>query len=165
MRLVQTTPTATVNAYSYKYVMKKITLTAALIFVPSIASAQALLPLATFVRSVNSIVGTLIPLLMAIALVVFFWGLIKYISNSGKGYQEGKNIMIAGLASLFVMVSVWGIVNLAQSALGVNANPTVTIPAVPGVGGGSPYGSGGYVAPGPTGAMPAGYDSYGRPGM
>ncbi len=113
--------------------MKKIIFALVLTFVPYAASAQALQPVSNFVRAVNSIVGTLIPLLMAIALVVFFWGLIKYISNSGKGYQEGKNIMIAGLASLFVMVSVWGIVNLAQSALGINQNPTVTIPAIPGV--------------------------------
>jgi hypothetical protein len=38
--------------------------------------------------------------------------------------------MIWGLVSLFVMVSVWGIVRLAQDALGVNPNAGATSPQV-----------------------------------
>ena len=38
--------------------------------------------------------------------------------------------MIAGLVSLFVMVSVWGIVNLAQNALGIQGNAPVVVPQV-----------------------------------
>jgi hypothetical protein len=41
-----------------------------------------------------------------------------------------KNLMIWGLVSLFVMVSVWGIVRLAQDALGVNPNAGATAPQV-----------------------------------
>ena len=55
----------------------------------------------------------LIPVLIAAALVVFFWGLVKYIlSGKSKG---AKDIMIAGLLGLFVMVSVWGIIRIAQN--------------------------------------------------
>ncbi len=57
----------------------------------------------------------LIPVLIALALVVFFWGLIKYI-RSGKS-AGGKDIMIAGLVGLFIMVSVWGIIRIAQNTL------------------------------------------------
>ena len=57
----------------------------------------------------------LIPVLIALALVVFFWGLVKYI-QSGKA-KGGKDIMIAGLVGLFIMVSVWGIIKVAQNTL------------------------------------------------
>lgn len=53
-----------------------------------------------------------IPVLVAIALLVFFWGvskLILYADNETKR-QEGINTIIWGLVALFVIVSVWGIV-------------------------------------------------------
>ena len=64
-------------------------------------------------------------LLVAIALLVFFWGLMKYILNLSSGeakVEEGKNIMKWGLIALFVMVSVWGIIAFFQRALGVELN-------------------------------------------
>ena len=73
----------------------------------------------------------LIPVLIAAALVVFFWGLVKYIWGGGKGHDAGRNTMIAGILSLFIMVSIWGLVNLAQSAFGVNGGGSVQIPQVP----------------------------------
>src|SRR3990167_10950230 len=88
-------------------------------------------PIKQLVASIGTVVNLLIPIAIAVALIVFFWGLIKYIQSSGKGHEQGKNIMIAGLVSLFVMVSVWGIVRLAQSALGVDQNNTINAPRFP----------------------------------
>lgn len=103
----------------------------ALFAVPYVAFAQNLAPLQNLVSSVNSIVGRLIPLLIAVAMVVFFWGLIKYVKGAKKSAAQGKGIMIAGLVTLFVMVSVWGIVRLAQGSLGITGNEVVPLPAVP----------------------------------
>lgn len=115
--------------------MKKTALTglyAALLFaIPAIASAQALQPIRNFVVAFGGIVDILIPILIAVALVVFFWGLIQYIRKSGEGHGEGIKIMTAGLVSLFIMVSVWGIINLAQNALGVPTTGVVAVPQVP----------------------------------
>jgi len=71
----------------------------------------------------------LIPILIAAALVFFFYGLVQYIRKPE--IAEGRNVMIAGILSLFIMVSVWGLVNLAQNALGVNGSGSVQIPQVP----------------------------------
>ena len=98
---------------------------------PLIASAQALTPLKQLIVSVGSILNLLIPVLIAAAIVVFFWGLVMYIWKSGEGHAEGRNTMIAGIVSLFIMVSVWGLVNLVQNALGVSGNANVTVPQVP----------------------------------
>lgn len=124
--------------------MKKLAFIAPVLFaLPLVASAQQLTPLATLISSIGHLVGMVVPILITIALIVFFWGLIKYIRSSGEGHGEGKNIMIAGLVSLFVMVSVWGIILLAQGALGVNPNAPVQSPGVP-VPGSSGYTGTGY---------------------
>jgi Na+-driven multidrug efflux pump len=98
---------------------------------PLIASAQALQPIRNLIVAVGSILNITIPVLIAAAIVVFFWGLVQYIRTSGEGHAEGRNVMIAGLISLFIMVSVWGLVNLAQNALGVSGSASVQIPQVP----------------------------------
>jgi hypothetical protein len=113
--------------------MKKTVIASSLLFaLPFLASAQQLQPLVNLVQSVGHIVNLLIPILVALAIVVFFWGLVLYIRKSGgeKATDEGRRIMIAGLISLFIMVSVWGIVNLAQQALGVPSQGSVQIPTV-----------------------------------
>lgn len=109
----------------YKYVAL------ALFALPTVASAQALQPIRNLIVAIGSILNITIPVLIAAAIVVFFWGLVQYIRSSGEGHDTGRNTMIAGLLSLFIMVSVWGLVNLAQNALGVSGNASVTIPQVP----------------------------------
>lgn len=61
-----------------------------------------------------------IVLLVGIALLVFFWGLTKFLyKGSEKAIEEGKNIMVWGVIALFVMVSVWGLVGFVGRTLGI----------------------------------------------
>ena len=78
----------------------------------------------------GNILNSLIPLMIALALVGFFCGLVQYIINQGDNHDKGKSVMIAGLVALFVMVSVWGIIRLAQNTLGVSSGGTVDAPYV-----------------------------------
>lgn len=112
--------------------MKKTVLASVALFVfPLIVSAQQLTPLKNLVASVNQILNSLIPVLIALALVVFFWGLVQYIRKPE--ISEGKNVMIAGILALFIMVSIWGIINLVQGALlNSNGQGSVTVPQVGG---------------------------------
>ena len=75
----------------------------------------------------GDVLNRLIPVLIAVALVVFFWGLIQYIRT----HKGGKDIMIAGLVGLFIMVSVWGIIRIAQNTLGVGSGGPPSIPPAP----------------------------------
>lgn len=111
--------------------MKKAAFIALFFAVPLVASAQQLLAIRNLVQAIAIIVNMLIPVLITIALIVFFWGLIKYIGGSGKGHEAGKKVMIAGLVSLFVMVSIWGILALAQGALGVEDKTQINLPRLP----------------------------------
>jgi hypothetical protein len=53
-------------------------------------------------------------LVLALALLFFFWGVAKFILNADNDEKrtEGKKVMIWGIIALFVMVSVWGLINI-----------------------------------------------------
>lgn len=72
-----------------------------------------------------------IPLVASLALLVFLWGLVKFIYRVGgdeKAVTEGKNLMIWGVIALFVMVSIWGIIRLLSGEFGF----TFGFPLLPG---------------------------------
>lgn len=104
-------------------------LSAALMATPFLAMAQNAQSVLT---TINGLVQQLIPLLLAIALLAFFWGLITYIWKSGdaEAQERGKNIMIAGIVGLFVMVSIWGIVGIIARTFNISTGETQTAPKV-----------------------------------
>ncbi len=88
------------------------------------------------VRQFGDILNSLvIPILFAIAIIYFFWGLVKYIKSAGdpKAAAEGRSIMIWGIIALVVMVSVYGLIAWVQSAFGIQGGATPTLPTVPGL--------------------------------
>jgi multisubunit Na+/H+ antiporter MnhB subunit len=101
---------------------------------PLVAFAQANLePIRQIVQAAGSIIQGLIPILIGLAIVVFFWGLIKYVwGEKGEVNQaRGRSIMTAGLVALFVMVSLWGIILLAQDALNIQTVRQLPAPRIP----------------------------------
>ena len=114
--------------------MKKFII-AALVFVPALASAQNLGNLKTLIESIGNLVGIALPIVVAIALLAFFWGLVKFIFAQGneEAKTDAKKIMIWGLVALFVMVSVWGLVGFIGDSLGINQGDTIIVPEVPGI--------------------------------
>lgn len=79
--------------------------------------------LQSLIKAFGGLINYAVGLLAGIALLVFLWGLAKFILHIGGGkegkVEEGKNIMKWGLLSLFVMTSVWGIVFFFQRQLGL----------------------------------------------
>lgn len=72
------------------------------------------------------VVNRLSPILVTVALLAFFWFLIKFITNSdnpGEQVKSKKGIMWSILA-LFVMVSIWGIIGSLQNIFGINGHST-----------------------------------------
>ena len=114
--------------------MKKVILVA-LAFAPSLVFAQQLGNLETLVRSIGRLINLALPIVVAVALLAFFWGLVKFIFNATDEdkRKEGKQLMIWGLVGLFVMVSVWGLVRFIGNALQINQGDTIIVPQVPGL--------------------------------
>lgn len=65
----------------------------------------------------QSIVSPLITLLFGVALLLFIWSLVKYITkvNDPKAQQEARQMIFWGIIILAVMVSVWGLVQVVQN--------------------------------------------------
>jgi len=116
--------------------MNKILIAGMMIFGPAIALAQGAPSLAnvgTLVESISRIINLLIPVVAALALLYFFWGLAVFILNAGdeEKRKKGRDIMIWGIVALFVLASVWGIVSFLGGALGVNIGEDLTsLPSV-----------------------------------
>src|SRR3989338_6884145 len=114
--------------------MKKVIL-AALAFAPAFAFAQSLGNIETLIESIGRLVGISLPIVVAIALIAFFWGLVKFIFAQGneEAKADAKKIMLWGLIALFVMVSVWGLVKFIGTAFGIPEGGTIVVPTVPGI--------------------------------
>jgi len=109
--------------------MKKFTLGLTMFALPLLASAQ---DVTSLIDKIQEWVSLLTPVVVGIALLAFFWGLAKFIFNSGNEEKksEGKNIMIWGVIALFVMVSVWGIVGAIGDTLDIEQGGTIPVPSV-----------------------------------
>ena len=72
----------------------------------------------------------IIPLIIALAVLVFIWGVLKYvISKDDDTKKEARGVMIWGIIAIFVMVSVWGLVNLLGNTFSLDKS--ITLPIVP----------------------------------
>ena len=99
-------------------------LAVATVALPALASAATLLDTLALA---NTFLNALIGLFITLAIVVFFWGLIRYVLAQGEAKAEGLQLMFMGVIAIFVMVSIWGIIRLLQSTFKV----TSTDPVIP----------------------------------
>ena len=69
------------------------------------------------------IIDPLIILLFVLALLLFFFGLAKFILNTSggneEGKKEGKRHMFWGIIGIFIMVSVYGILKILTNTFGI----------------------------------------------
>ena len=59
-------------------------------------------------------------LLVALAVAYFMWGLIGYIRSSGdvSSREDSRKYMLYGILGLFVMVGMWGLVEILTNTFG-----------------------------------------------
>lgn len=117
-------------------IMKKILTASSFLFLfPVVASAQTFGDgLSTYFGGIVTFInGTLVPIIFAIAFLAFLWGVVKYFILGGGDEdkrKEGKQLMLYAIIGFVLMISVWGIVNLLASGLGLNDND-VELPTSP----------------------------------
>lgn len=155
--------------------MKKISAFTALLVslaTPLVVAAQtginvgAITPYSNGIMYVINVI--LVPILMAIAFIVFLWGVYKYFIYEAENESEkaeGRKFAMWGVIGFVIILSLWGIVNLLMGTLGLSVGsappfPTIGGQYVPGgtqtpggnVFGGSP-GLGGSVSPAQSAAQ------------
>ena len=82
---------------------------------------------------INTINNVLVPVLFAVAFIVFLWGAFQTFivgASSDEVKEKGKNLMLYGLIGFFVMVSIWGLVNILTGTVsfGNSTGPSGGIP-------------------------------------
>src|SRR3989344_2127318 len=100
------------------------------LLLPGISHA-ALAGVKDLINSVIEVTKLSVTAVLGLALLAFLWGLAKFVFAQGNESikVEAKKIMGWGLIALFVMVSVLGIINFAQEALGLPKTGPSTPPA------------------------------------
>ncbi len=99
--------------------MKKLGYISAAFLTPFFAFAQVQ---ATNVSTLGTgLIGLInnvaVPLLFALAFIVFIYGVFQYFIAGGHDEEKretGKSLMLWGIIGFFIMVSVWGLVNILR---------------------------------------------------
>lgn len=112
------------------------TLSLAALALPLISSAATIGNVFDIGAFIIGIINNLVvPVLFAVAFIVFVYGAFEVFivgANSADVKEKGKNLMIWGLVGFFVMVSVWGLVNILTGTIGFT-NTSVTRPSASGI--------------------------------
>jgi hypothetical protein len=73
----------------------------------------------TILSLINNV---LVPLIFAVAFVVFLWGVFQYFIYGGAdetAQEKGRSLILYGLIGFFIMVSLWGLVNILSNTFGL----------------------------------------------
>lgn len=109
--------------------MKKLAYTALAFAAPLLVAAQDRV---TDIDSVghfitNIITNVAVPVIFALAFIVFIWGVFQYFIAGGHDEEKrkkGRELMMYGIIGFFVMVSVWGLVNILVNSVRLDEEPT-----------------------------------------
>ena len=92
-----------------------------LLFTPLVAWGQ-ITNFDSILDAILNIIQQLTLIVASCSLLVFFWGLAKFILNaeSSDAQSKGRDLMTWGVIALFVMTSVFGILAFIERSLGVD---------------------------------------------
>ncbi|MFA6006255.1 MAG: hypothetical protein WC764_00810 [Candidatus Paceibacterota bacterium] len=88
----------------------------------------------SILNNIRGIFSIIVPLCVGLALIYFIYGLAEYILVSGEASkkEEGRMRMVWGTIAMFVIISVWGLVNLLQATVwGNTQSSSLNAPPAP----------------------------------
>ena len=99
----------------------------------ALGSLMVLMPLLTFaidfngiLNKVQSALSIVLPILISLAVIFFIYSLLLYILKEGEEKAKAKTQMIWGIVILFVMISVWGLVDILTQTFGTSGTSAPT---------------------------------------
>ena len=103
--------------------MPKLLTILTILLIPQVTLATSY-TLKSFIDSIVSIINTAVPVLISLAIVLFFYhsgvGIFGTSSGDANSRSKLKETLIWGVAIIFVMVSIWGILNLIAGGLNLS---------------------------------------------
>jgi hypothetical protein len=114
--------------------MKRIAYIGSALILPALAFAQTVDSVQSLGAFTINLINTVaVPLIFALAFIVFIWGVFQFFIAGGhdeEAKDKGKSLMLWGLIGFFIMVSVWGLVHILVGTL--NLNPSIPqLPVAP----------------------------------
>jgi hypothetical protein len=107
--------------------MKKFIITSASFLLPVVALAQVsvtgnLTTISSFINRLQSLINIIIPFLIGIAVLVIIYGILGYVMSAGNEEKRGeaKQFIIWGFIGVFIMLSVWGLINILINSFGTD---------------------------------------------
>jgi hypothetical protein len=97
-------------------------------FITAQCLQQGYPPLACFLVKIMAFMdGVVVPFIMALAFIVFIWGVFQYFIAGGADEEKrtkGRNFVMWGLIGFVLILSLWGVIRLLMNSLGFN-NPGI----------------------------------------
>jgi hypothetical protein len=103
----------------------------------------------TAIRNITNTVNLLVPLMLAVAVIFFIYGVIKYIiAKGGEDAGKARSLIIWSVVGLAAILAVWGLARLLVNFFGLTPTtldqgliPTVPTTGIPNTSGGGTSGS------------------------
>jgi len=77
-----------------------------------------------------NLINGLIPFIISLTVLFFLWGMFQLVRAGDDNREEARGYVTWAVIALFVMVSVWGLVNILVRSFNLN-NQTPNLPDVP----------------------------------
>jgi len=88
--------------------------------------------IAAYAGDIKSIINSvLVPVLIAIAFIVFIWGVYKYFilgAAEEKSREEGRQFVMWGIIGFVIILSIWSLVTILASTVGLSTGGTAPTP-------------------------------------
>lgn len=114
--------------------MKKFAIFAASAF-PALVFAQARInSFGGALATLKGFIADLVPIILGLAVLFFLFALLRYVTAKDEDNQkEARSLILNGVIILFVMVSIWGLVNILVGTFGLDTQNVPPGPQIPGV--------------------------------
>lgn len=111
------------------------------VFFPTIAHAQTA---SEFLGRINSLIQLAAALLLAVAGIVFIWGVVKYIASGDDpaARKKAMGFILFGIIGIAVILAFWGLVRVTLDSFGLSSPESrspLSAPQVPALPGARPY--------------------------
>ncbi|MDO8619853.1 MAG: hypothetical protein Q7R64_00695 [bacterium] len=87
-----------------------------------------------FLMKIQGLLDTVVPFIIGLAVFVIIWGVFTYLTHAAEEEkrEEAKKFMLWGVIGVFMMLSVWGFVNILLNTFDLDTQIDADkIPKVP----------------------------------
>ncbi len=88
--------------------------------------------LQTFICKIGDIFNIIVPILIALGVIIFIWGVLVYVlASDEEAKSKGRDKIIFGIIGLAVIIGLWGLVRILTNTFGVENTGSITFPTTP----------------------------------